>query len=155
MWQLICRQCDWQTLSDLEDAVVRLRHVGQLRREREPDRDLVAELLPNAAGQMACPQCESRGLAVADEDASLDEDEWQTAVLCEVCRKPIPPERLEILPGTRRCVSCQNAAESGAAVDDEPEFCPKCGSLVELRVSRGAGITRYKQFCTGVPPCRL
>ena len=68
--------------------------------------------------------------------------------------EPIPPERLEILPGTRRCVKCQNAAELGDA-RDEPEFCPKCGSLVELRVSRGAGITRYKRVCTGVPPCRL
>ena len=34
-------------------------------------------------------------------------------------------------------------------------FCPRCGSLVEIRVSRGSGITRYRRFCTGDPPCRL
>jgi Zn finger protein HypA/HybF involved in hydrogenase expression len=155
MWQLTCKQCDWQTLSDLEDAVLRLRYVGHVRRVSNPDEGLVGELLPTAADQMVCPLCQSRGLAVADADDGLSDDDWQTAVLCEFCRKPIPPERLEFLPDTRRCVQCQNAVESGAAVDGEPEFCPKCGSLVELRVSRGAGITRYKRFCTGVPPCRL
>jgi len=156
MWQLTCKNCDWQALSDLDDAVRRLRLVGVLRRESEPDRALVAELLANAAPHMTCPLCKSRGLVISEaDDVAGDEDEWQTAVLCEVCREAIPPERLEVLPGTRRCVKCQSAAETGAAVDDEPEFCPKCGALVELRVSRGAGITRYKRFCTGVPPCRL
>jgi Zn finger protein HypA/HybF involved in hydrogenase expression len=154
MWQLSCTQCNWQTLSDLEDAVLRLRYVGYLRRVRDPDADLVGELLPLAASQMICPQCESHGLVAVDADDAAGGDEWQTAVLCEVCREPIPSERLEALPGTRRCVKCQNAAERGDA-QEEPEFCPKCGSLVELRVSRGGGITRYKRFCTGVPPCRL
>lgn len=43
----------------------------------------------------------------------------------------------------------------GLVEPTEPEFCPKCGALLELRVSRGAGVTRYKQFCTGDPPYRL
>ena len=25
---------------------------------------------------------------------------------CEICGRPIPKERLEILPGTKRCVEC-------------------------------------------------
>jgi len=33
---------------------------------------------------------------------------------CEVCQKPIPPERLEALPETRRCVEC--AREKGSDV---------------------------------------
>jgi Zn finger protein HypA/HybF involved in hydrogenase expression len=156
MWQLNCKQCDWQTLCDLEDAVRRLRLVGLLRRESEPDRALVVELFTRNARRMTCPFCKSRGLTATEADDAADErDEWQTAVLCEVCREPIPPERLDVLPHARRCVKCQSATESGTSVDDEPEFCPKCGALVELRVSRGAGLTRYRSFCTGVPPCRL
>ena len=26
--------------------------------------------------------------------------------LCEICRKPISPERLQALPQTKRCVAC-------------------------------------------------
>ena len=124
-----------------------------MRREKDPDETIVAELFADAAPLMTCPACKSRGLHIDARDVDDDSD-WQTAVLCEICRQPIPPERLEILPGTRRCVACQGKAERGQLAD-EPEFCPKCGSLVELRVSRGAGITRYKSFCTGNPPCRL
>lgn len=144
-------------LSDLEDVVQRLRLVGVLRRESEPAPRFVAELLAANAQHMPCPLCNSRGLVVheADEAAGDEEEQWQTAVLCEVCREPISPERLEALPGTRRCVKCQSAAERGALMDEEPEFCPKCGALLELRVSRGAGLTRYRRFCTGAPPCRL
>jgi hypothetical protein len=89
--------------------------------------------------------------AVADDD----DGDWQAAVLCEVCRQPIAAERLEALPGTNRCVACQGKAELAGVHDEEPEYCPYCGSLVEIRVSRGAGITRYRRFCTGSPPCRL
>ena len=54
----------------------------------------------------------------------------------------------------KRCVACQGRKEAGIA-EEEPEYCPHCGSLVELRVGRGPGITRYRRFCTGQPPCRL
>lgn len=151
--ELHCRSCGWRTVCGLADAVSRLRLVGSLRREKDPDETVVSELLADAAPLMTCPSCKSRGLSVLDAD--LDEDaDWQAAVLCEICRQPIPPERLDALPETRRCVACQGKSEAGQLAD-EPEFCPKCGSLVELRVSRGAGITRYKRFCTGNPPCRL
>jgi hypothetical protein len=75
-------------------------------------------------------------------------------VLCEVCQAPIPPERLEALAGVKRCVACQGRTEAGVAIE-EPEYCPHCGALVEIRLSRGGGITRYRRFCTGNPPCRL
>ncbi|HHV93906.1 MAG TPA: hypothetical protein GXX47_05135 [Firmicutes bacterium] len=29
--------------------------------------------------------------------------------ICEICGKPIPPERLDALPQTRRCVDCARA----------------------------------------------
>jgi len=113
---------------------------------------------------MTCPTCKRVGLTLAEaDDGDFDDAEfdngvagdWQAAVMCQVCREPIPPERLEFVPDAKHCVACQGKAELGALPDDDPEFCPKCGSLVELRVSRGSGITRYKRFCTGMPPCRL
>ena len=151
--ELHCPACGWRTVCGLADAITRLRLVGSLRREKEPDEAVVAELLAEAAPQMTCPVCKSRGLLVGLTDIEDDAD-WQAAVLCEICRQPIPPERLEYLPETRRCVACQGKAEAGELAE-EAEFCPKCGALVELRVSRGLGITRYKRFCTGNPPCRL
>jgi Zn finger protein HypA/HybF involved in hydrogenase expression len=154
--ELTCRQCGWRTVCGLDDAVVRLRIVGQLRREREPDEDLVATLLVEAAPQMTCPICKEKSLA-AHPSQSLDDgtDEWQTAVLCDICREPIDPERLEAIPKAKRCAACATKSESGQSPDLEPDFCPNCGALVEVRVSRGSGITRYRRVCTGNPPCRL
>jgi RNA polymerase-binding transcription factor DksA len=80
--------------------------------------------------------------------------EWEQVVVCEICREPIPRERLEIKPNATRCVACQDAADRGRSFV-EPDYCPKCGSLLELRVSRSGGITRYKLWCTGIPSCRL
>ena len=87
----------------------------------------------------------------------MDEEpgDWQTAVFCEICREPIDPERLEAVPGTKRCAVCAAKVESGQLDEIEPDYCPNCGALVEVRVSRGSGITRYKRVCTGEPPCRL
>jgi hypothetical protein len=62
---------------------------------------------------------------------------------------------LEAVPGTKRCTACQGKAETGHVANDEPDFCPHCGALLELRASRSGGITRYKQFCTNNPPCRF
>lgn len=155
--QLACPDCGWRTVCGAADLATRLRLVGLLRREKEPSDELLAELVPGAAKLMTCPTCKRVGLRLSDaeEDDFDAASEWQAAVLCEVCREPIPPERLEFVPGAKRCVACQGKAEAGTLSEDEPEFCPKCGSLVELRVSRGGGLTRYKRFCTGSPACRL
>lgn len=134
--------------------MARLRLIGLLRREPEPEEELVAALLVEAAPRMTCPVCKEKTLCASPTDAG-EEDDWQAAVLCEVCRVPIPLERLEAVPGTRRCTACQGKAETGLLIEDDPEYCRHCGALVELRVSRGGGITRYRRFCTGVPPCRL
>ena len=153
-YELLCGRCGWRTVCGREDAVARLRLIGLLRREPDPEDDTVAVLFVDAAPRMTCPLCkEKRLLARAADDT--DDGDWQTAVLCEVCRAPIPPERLEAVPGAKRCAACQEQAELGALEPPEPEYCPQCGAFVEIRMSRGAGITRYKRFCTGNPPCRL
>ena len=152
-WRLSCVACGWSKLSDLSDAASRLRRGGSLRRDGDPGAALVEALLVDAAPRMTCPGCKRIGLTVGQPLDESEEDDWLAAVLCERCRKPIDPERLDALPGVKRCAACQERAESGET-DDEPEFCPRCGSLMELRVRRGSGLTRYRLFCTGQPRCR-
>jgi Prokaryotic dksA/traR C4-type zinc finger len=153
-YQLNCRRCGWRTVCGPDDAVARLRLIGLLRREPDPGDDLVAELLVEAAPRMSCPTCKEKALSASPTDVG-DDAPWQAAALCEVCRAPIPPERLEAVPDAKRCTACQGKAEAGQFPDAEPDYCPHCGALVELRVSRGSGITRYRRLCTGDSPCRL
>jgi len=156
--RLSCPQCSWQALCNQAEVEHRLRELGLLRRAPHPPGELVAELLTANVARLRCDACQAVGLAISEPEENWGEDsdggDWQQAVVCEVCKKLIPPERIEVFPDAKRCVDCQGVADRGEDVE-EPEFCPKCGSLVELRVSRGTGITRYKRFCTGIPPCRL
>jgi hypothetical protein len=151
---LKCRRCGWRTVCGRDDAIARLRLIGLLRREPDPDENVVAALLVDAAPRMTCPICKEKTLAAAPAEPEA-EDQWLAAVLCDICRQPIPPERVEALPGVTRCTGCQQKSEAGALTDTEPEYCPQCGALLEIRMSRGPGISRYKRFCTGNPPCRL
>ncbi len=161
---LDCDNCNWRTVCGEDELARRLRTLGLLRRSPHPPTELVSELLRVNAHRLACDTCHSVGLAIVEADdggplvmnsSSEDTDgDWQQARLCQICREPIDPDRLEIFPDAKRCATCQNASDQGAEAD-LPEFCPKCGALLEMRVSRGGGITRYKQFCTGQPPCRL
>lgn len=155
-YELTCRQCGWRTVCGYDDAVARLRIVGQLRREREPDEALVQTLFVEVAPQMTCPLCKEKTLmARSSQGVDEESDDWQRAVLCEICRETIEPERLEAVPETKRCAACAAKVESGQLEEIEPDYCPHCGALVEVRVSRGFGITRYKRVCTGDPSCRL
>ena len=151
--RLTCPQCGWQTTCGEAEIARRLRVLGLLRRAAHPPEEMVRELLATNAARLKCDACSEAGLVSSEPEADSDDD-WQQAVVCEVCRKPIPPERVEVFPDARRCVGCQDVADRGAE-PDELEFCEKCGALVELRVSSGGGITRYKRLCTGSPPCRL
>jgi hypothetical protein len=153
-YELMCRRCNWRTLCGIDDAVARLRLIGLLRREPDPDCDVVASLFVDSAPRMTCPICKEKSLSAAPAD-DADGDGWQAAILCEVCGAAIPAERLAAIPDATRCARCQGLAEAGQLAAVDQDFCPHCGALVEIRMSRGAGITRYKRFCTGEPPCRL
>ena len=153
-YELKCRRCGWQSVCGRDEAIARLRLLGLLRRDPDPDENVIAALLVEAAPRLPCPLCKEKSLIATPAEAA-PEDDWLAAVLCDICRQPIPPERLEALPGVKRCASCQQKAESGELRESEPDYCPQCGALVEIRMSRGTGITRYKRFCTGNPPCRL
>lgn len=155
--QLTCQHCGWQTICGEDEIIRRLRLLGLFKRAANPPEDLVWELFLNNVDNFSCGNCRAAGLVFSEpEKNDLDDDEgdWQQASICEVCKKPIPPERVEIFPDAKRCVTCQDVADRGEE-PEELEFCEKCGSLVELRVSRGSGITRYRRFCTGSPSCRL
>src|SRR5438874_2340816 len=110
-YELICRACGWRTVCGPDDAVARMRLIGLLRREREPNDALVETLFVEAAPRMTCPLCKEKGLFAQPSEIEESGD-WQAAVLCEVCREPIPPERLEAIPGTTRCATCAAKAES-------------------------------------------
>jgi hypothetical protein len=155
--ELICGHCSWRTVCGRDEAIARLRSIGMLRRDPDPDDELVRALIGDSVSRMRCPNCDEKRLTAhtLDSDELPEDVEWQTAVLCEVCRQPISPERLEAIPTTKRCVACQGKAEVRSSADETTEYCPHCGAPVQIRVSRGAGITRYKRFCTGNPPCRL
>ncbi len=151
---LKCDKCGWQTCCGQQEIERRLRTLGLLRRAPHPPEDLVSELLAVNLSRLKCDACGFAGLLQVPPEQTDAGDDWQQAALCQICNEPIPPERLEVFPNAVRCVGCQDAEDRGVQ-SFEPEFCPKCGALVELRVSRGSGITHYKQFCTGNPPCRL
>ncbi|HVT27209.1 MAG TPA: hypothetical protein VHE81_04255, partial [Lacipirellulaceae bacterium] len=80
-YELICRRCGWRTLCGLDDAVARLRLVGLLRREREPDQALVETLFVESAQRMTCPICKEKSLFAVPSTRD-DADDWQVAVLC-------------------------------------------------------------------------
>ena len=99
---------------------------------------LVETLFVEAAPQMTCPICKEKSLfARLSEDVDEEPGDWQTAVLCEICREPIDPERLEAIPGTKRCAACAAKAESGQLDEIEPDYCPQlrcaCGSARKSR----------------------
>ena len=126
-----------------------LRQVKMVRRDTEPEPELIGELFRAAAGKFVCPECGTLGLAVTSVPEESDED-WGMPRTCETCGKPIARERLDVFPATRLCVQCQGSEDRGET-PDAPEFCPRCGNLMTLGQSRSAGITRYVMTC---PQCR-
>ena len=148
--ELLCTACSWRTVYRPDAADSRFALAGESPEGVDPAE--LEELLAGAAPRWTCPECKTPGLQV--RPYREERDDWEEAVRCEVCRKPIPTERLEAMPGVRRCLACQHEHESGALAA-EPEYCPKCGAPLVLKASRGPGLTRYRLFCTGTPPCRL
>jgi len=80
--------------------------------------------------------------------------------LCLICSRPIHPERIEAVPNTTRCVSCQASAES---VSSNPKSsgieCPRCAerglrSQMVWRVARDPNIPGYFLGCSRFPDCR-
>jgi transcription elongation factor Elf1 len=132
--------------------VERLVRVGKLRRNRVPELEILYELFHTAAPVMPCPMCGHAGLTVSN--ALDDAHAWPGTPDCAACGKPIPRERLEVRPNTRLCAACQGRREQGGAVE-ERDFCPRCGSPMEVRAVGEGDRVRYVMACSARPPCRV
>jgi len=128
-----------------------LRASGRLRSHSEATPDELRELALVLAPQQSCPHCAAVGLTARPADD--DEADWPAARRCEECGSLIPAERLEVFPNASLCAACQAGEERGEQTATG-EFCAKCGSPLVVKLSRGAGIQRYKLACSNNPPCR-
>jgi hypothetical protein len=126
-----------------------LHRARRVRRDVEPDPDILAELFRVSAASFRCPQCGATGLVIGAAPAD-DDEAWGMARKCDSCCQPIAPERLEALPDARLCAACQAGDERGQP-PGPVEYCARCGSVMVVRPSRGPGVTRYTLVC---PDCR-
>jgi hypothetical protein len=149
---LQCRQCAWAQECREAEVAGWLRRAGMLKRNPQATPEEMRELILAVAARLACPQCGHIGLAAAD--APDEEALWPAARRCEVCGKPIPPERLDVFAAATMCVACQQASDQGRA-PQETEYCPQCGAPLVVRPTRGQGVTRYALVCSANPPCRV
>lgn len=148
--RLVCPQCAAAATCGLREMLLRLRTLGMLRREKEPEWDLVVELFRSAAARLPCDQCGQVGLRVSPAEDDFDDETWGGSRRCESCGQPIPEERVRMLPNVALCVVCQQARESGTAAQ-AVDYCPQCGAVRHLRLRTGDALARYQPYC---PECR-
>lgn len=144
-----CTHCRWGVVERRAYVIARLRALGMLTRD-EPDDTTLWELARAGAPRLKCPDC--RGVGLRLELARDDAESWGDPVPCEACGAMIPRERLEVLPDSRLCASCQGKLDRGATAGPS-EYCPRCGAPMLVRPSRGAGITRYAAVCSQGARC--
>ena len=139
--RLRCPSCDSQKVIGPPEMLAQLRALGMLRRDAKPDPSVILELYSNHVQQIRCPECRKNGVLL---ELFSDEDDWDDAVYCEVCKEPIPRERLELFPNETVCAPCK----SKPIPANEDDFCSYCGGILKASASRGAGISRYRLVCT-------
>lgn len=143
--ELRCPKCNYSTICGLGEMARWLEGQGKLRRDKNPDPEMLVELFTATTTIFQCPECSHHGLQVADVE-SVDDETWGMARTCDLCDQPIPAERLEVLPETKICMSCQQSEEQGLTQEELP-FCPKCGAPMKSQTTN-SGITRYVYRCT-------
>jgi hypothetical protein len=148
-FELTCSACGKREVVGPLQMLERLRGAGMLKRDKEPDWELVRELFRTQPAVHGCGSCGSGSISLKPH-VEGDDEEWGDTRCCERCRAKIPADRLEIFPGTRLCVACQQAQDRGP-VEAEPEYCPRCGTIMQLRLSQSSGIAHYVMYC---PACR-
>jgi hypothetical protein len=143
---LRCRACDQEQLFQRDQMIEKLGQHNMLKRNAEPDADLLAELWSISLTKFACSSCGSLTLSVAPDEV---EGDWGEAKLCDGCGEVISAERLEIFPNSERCASCQEKDERGEPAADELDYCPHCGCVRQMRQSQRGGMTGYRMYCPG------
>ena len=145
--ELMCPSCSAVERCGYTQMLTRLQSVGVMRRSKNPEPMLVEELFKTTAHRFVCSHCQHSGLSVreAQDDDWNDADSggWGEAVVCQNCRQTIPRERLELLPAAKLCAACQEKEDAGAS--DQPEYCPRCGEAMSIRLQRGT--SRYVMSC--------
>lgn len=147
-----CPECFWSEMCGPEGMTRHLIAARKLKRTSDLSLAMLAELFLAIAGRLPCPECGRAGLLVKRR-SDLDGD-WPCARPCTACGKDIPEERLELYPEATLCAGCQGRIDRGEPVGDG-EYCPRCGSPMELRLTRSGGLARYEMACSKIPPCRL
>jgi hypothetical protein len=148
--ELHCPHCGVRERLRPNQWLERLRASGVLRRAIAPAEEEIRELLRVSLDRMLCGTCGARGLALSGAAVVEDDDDWGDPRPCEECGALIPAERLALFPDVGLCVNCQQASERGQS-GGAAEYCPTCGTILQLRQSRGSGIARYALYC---PACR-
>jgi len=143
--ELRCSACGSREVIGPLQVLERLYAARLLKRTKDPDWEIVQELFRTCANARLCAQCGS-GAVSLEPYVESDDADWGDVRSCERCGATIPPERLEVFPETRLCVACQQRRDRGADEGD-PEYCPRCGSIMHLRLSGGSGISRYVMRC--------
>jgi ssDNA-binding Zn-finger/Zn-ribbon topoisomerase 1 len=151
-YHVACSSCDFQQYWGIEAVARALIRIGKLRPTAEFHPDIFCELFKAHRRSILCPSCGESRMAI--REARREEITWDDAVRCEECGKEIPAARLEAVPGTTVCVGCLERREKGVQTPEHIEYCPRCGSPMELRPDRSSGITRYVSTCTARPACR-
>ncbi len=146
LFQYCCKSCGQSTATTYLDLLVRLRQSGFLRRDKDPSIEFVSEVLAIAAKKWHCPQCEAANLTV---ERIPEEAEWREGRACSGCGKQILVERLEVFPNANYCAACESRPPKER--DDDPQFCLRCGSKMEVQRSRRTGIARYVFACPICP----
>ena len=152
-----CTACVHCEIWGFEASVRALVRAGKFRRGSSPDPEVVFELLFAFVGQLICSECRAVGLQLTwREDSDDTASDWQDAVLCEACRKPIPEERLAVVHDATLCVRCQDQQDRGVLrpMAVESDLCPRCGSPPKMEHREVGGVTRYAMVCTNSPRCR-
>jgi len=148
---LHCTACRHTEPASSDALVSRLQQAGLLKRATREERKDVGYLMAltkTVAGQWICPDCGAAGLTVAEADGPIDE--FDGGRPCAACGKMVPAERLELFPDTTLCTACQSKVDRGGTPDTQ-EYCPRCGTLMQIRATRGSGVARYSLVC---PQCR-
>ncbi|MEW6470895.1 MAG: TraR/DksA C4-type zinc finger protein [Actinomycetota bacterium] len=78
-----------------------------LQRTRAAELRDTEDLEPDLA-EVLLARCQE---ALEETEAALDLIEREVYGLCAECGAPIPYERLEVVPATRRCVACQSGRD--------------------------------------------
>lgn len=148
---LTCTACRRAVVFPLAMRIELLKSRGRLLRAKNPDPQLVHELLTLELPDLPCDFCGHRGLVLSEPKAAdgdgLDDEHWGEARRCIGCGVTIDPERLEILPDTFQCTPCSAAGRTSR--EDQREFCHRCGSEMKLTDRSGRGLAGYVMKCTG------